>query len=374
MCPACKHARYHPPSIPLPTSPPPSPSPPPPPPPTLFDRPPGCIDQLTPVQRAAIVAFWLDGQARQEIARKIPCHLHTVGHWIRAWQQRRDWSDAERSGGPRCTSEQTEQRIQDFAEEKKFTTPRDIKNELELDVSARTIRRRLDEVGLLGRVARIEHPYTDLDLRRRLAFAEGYIHWSETDWERVIFSDETHFDRFGHGRQWVQRPVGAAFDPQYFAHDTQNVESVGLWACFCAKGIGQAEIYVGEYKSEQYCSMLHANLLATARCFYPRQHWYMLHDNAPQHTSRFTSTWLHNHGVTVIDFPPYSPDLNPIENLFHTLHQRVYSHFPHTATDIEAALDAEWEHLPPSLLLTLAHSMPARLKACIENKGHKVKY
>jgi transposase len=326
------------------------------------------------VQRAAIVTLWLNDVDRNTIAQRIPCHLNTVGHWIQAWQQRRDLADAERSGRPRITTESTDRRIEEFAEEKKFTTPREIQNELELDVSARTIRRRLDEVGLYGRVARTEHDYTELDLRRRIAFAEGYKHWSEADWERVIFSDETHFDRFGHGHPWVQRPIGMAFDSAYLAHGTQQFESVGLWACFCAKGIGQAEIYVGEYKSEQYCSMLYANLLATARAFYPRQHWYLLHDNAPQHSSLHTAIWLHNHGVTVIDFPPYSPDLNPIENLFFTLKQRVYAHFPHTAADIEAALHVEWEALPTDLLRTLAHSMPARLNAAINNKGHKTKY
>lgn len=308
------------------------------------------------------------------IAQRIPCNLHTVGHWIRAWQQRRDLDDAERSGRPRSTSERTDVRIEEFAEERKFTTPKEIKNELELDVSARTIRRRLDEVGLFGRVARHEHDFTELDLKRRLAFAEGYAHWTEHEWEQVIFSDETHFDRFSHGHPWVQRPVGMAFDEKYLAHGTQPIETIGLWACFCAKGIGQAEIYVGEYKSEQYCSMLYANLLATARHFYRNRPWFLLHDNAPQHSSLHTSIWLHNHGVAVLDFPPWSPDLNPIENLFFTLKQRVYAHFPHTGEELEAALKVEWEALPQTLLLKLAHSMPARLKECIENKGHKTHY
>lgn len=377
-CPQCERVRRHPPGL---SSPSPlsflssTPSLPPPP---LFDRPPGCLDQLTLVQRSAIVTLYLYGRDRSEIARLIPCHVNTVGHWIRAWQQRRDLSDAERSGRPRITTAETDESIVDFAEEKKFTTPHDIRMQMELDLSDRTIRRRLDEGGLHGRVARSEPHYRPDDIKRRLSFARGFSWMTEAHWELIIFSDETHFDRFGHGRPWVQRPEGEAFDPQYMTQRTENFESVGLWACFCARGIGQAEIYVGEYKSKQYCSMLQANLLDTANHFYVqdghRDPWQLLQDNAPQHSSYFTSVWLHNHGVSVLEFPPYSPDLNPIENLFHVLKQRVFAHFPHTAAEVEAAITAEWEHLPPSLLLTLAHSMPARLKAVIENEGHMTKY
>ena len=39
--------------------------------------------------------------------------------------------------------------------------------------------------------------------------------------------------------------------------------------------------------------------------------WWLLQDNDPKHKSKEVQTWLHNHGVSVLDFPPYSPDLNP---------------------------------------------------------------
>jgi hypothetical protein len=40
------------------------------------------------------------------------------------------------------------------------------------------------------------------------------------------------------------------------------------------------------------------------------------HDNAPAHTSLARKEFLHQNGVEFLDWPPYSPDLNPIENLW----------------------------------------------------------
>ena len=58
-----------------------------------------------------------------------------------------------------------------------ITTPRLIRSELGIDASARTVRRRLDEAGLFGRVARIEFPLTEEHIRKRLAFAHAYGGW-----------------------------------------------------------------------------------------------------------------------------------------------------------------------------------------------------
>jgi transposase len=352
----------------------PSPAEPAPPELSLFSRPDGCLDQLTEVERAAIATLSGLGWPHKDIAHTLKCSENTVSMWVHRWADTHSVADADRSGRPRCTDEDTDIAIEACAEEKKRTVPKVIKKELQLECSARTIRRRLDEVGLFGRVGRTEYVYDERDIQRRLSFAEGYANWLVADWDRVIFSDETHIEVYGRSRVWVQRPSGAAFDPEYMVERVPHSERVSLWGCFCGRGVGQAEIFVGEFNAKRYVDILQHNLLQTALHFYPNEDWWFQQDNAPQHTANISRRWFHNHGVNLLDFPPYSPDLNPIENLWGILKARIEKRLARTTDEIERVLKEEWEALDKELLTSLAHSMPARCAAVVANHGHKAPY
>lgn len=352
---------------PLPSS---SPSPSP----THFSRPHSCIDSLTHDQRMTIITLYKENYSRYDIARKIPCSLNTVGHWIRRYEFNHSVEDIEREGRPRCTDEETDEKMIELAEERKFITPKQIKNELSLDCSSRTVRRRLDEVGLHGRIAQREFPFTDEIIRKRKSFAEGYLNWTIDQWDAVVFSDETHVELGTHSQVWVQRRENETFDPQFLTDRIPHPQRVSLWGCFCAKGIGQAEIFTDTLDGAQYVDILAHNLPPTYNCFYPSGQWWFLQDNAPAHCSNTSLQWLHNHGINCIDFPPNSPDLNPIENLWADVKRRVDARRPHNTQQLEQYLGEEWEATDPNFLISLAHSMPDRCKAVVLNQGHRTHY
>ena len=89
--------------------------------------------------------------------------------WVHRWDETRSLDDAERSGRPRCTDDDTDQDIMLHADAHVGDNPKDIIRELELGVSPRTVRRRLNEVNLHCCVQRSEHE----NVRARIAFAEG---------------------------------------------------------------------------------------------------------------------------------------------------------------------------------------------------------
>lgn len=52
-----------------------------------------------------------------------------------------------------------------------------------------------------------------------------------------------------------------------------------------------------------------------------------MQDDSPTHTARIVQRWLRNwlqeNGLEMFDWPPYSPDLDPIENLWKLLKEKI---------------------------------------------------
>ena len=57
--------------------------------------------------------------------------------------------------------------------------------------SSRTVRRRLNDAGLYGRVAQKKPLLTDHHTLIRLNWAKEHKNWSVHDWNEVILSDES---------------------------------------------------------------------------------------------------------------------------------------------------------------------------------------
>ena len=51
-------------------------------------------------------------------------------------------------------------------------------------------------------------------------------------------------------------------------------------------------------------------------------------DNTLIYISNLVKEWLETHGVWTLDFPPYSPDLNPIKHLWLALKRKILELYP----------------------------------------------
>ena len=109
-----------------------------------------------------------------------------------------------------------------------------------------------------------------------------------------------------------------------------------------------------------------------------------MHDNAPVHGSHLVTELLENLDITVMIWPPYSPDLNPEENVWPVLKNKTYDVEPRLVllpnnnsvvrdVLVPAAKEA-WRQIPTEMTDKLALEMRKRVNAVIQAEGWYTKY
>ena len=101
-----------------------------------------------------------------------------------------------------------------------------------------------------------------------------------------------------------------------------------------------------------------------------------MNDNARPYRDAIVDEYLESEELVLTAWPVYSPDLNPIQNLWDALGRAVSSLFPPPVTLIElkTALQEEWRLFSSAVVDHLIESMITRIKLCIQFRGAHIPY
>lgn len=100
----------------------------------------------------------------------------------------------------------------------------------------------------------------------------------------------------------------------------------------------------------------------------------LMQDNARPHTARITKEFLEEAEITVMNWVPYSPDMNPLEHLWDELGRRVQQRAPTTRPALIRILREEWAAIPQDFIRNLVRSMRRRCQASIDAQGGHTRY
>ena len=102
--------------------------------------------------------------------------------------------------------------------------------------------------------------------------------------------------------------------------------------------------------------------------------WKSMHDNDPKHTARIVKSFLSKEKVELLEWPPQSPDVNPIENLRDTVDKRINRSASTSLQGLWEEIKTAWYATTQKECKRLVDSMERRCRAVLKNRGFPTKY
>ena len=100
-----------------------------------------------------------------------------------------------------------------------------------------------------------------------------------------------------------------------------------------------------------------------------------MHDGAPCHRIRVVKKFWGDKNIRQLDWPVNSPDLNPIENLWMLLKNKVSEKQPTNAKSLVTAIKEVWrKEISAEYCKKLIDSMPQRIEAVLRSCGGHTEY
>ena len=250
-----------------------------------------------------------------------------------------------------------------------------------IDISKKTIERDLKAMGFQCFKRKATTHKSPEDLRRRAAFARRWRYQDTSNW---VFTDEKTFTcgDYSSGTEWARsREEVTGCDASNCCMDT-----VYVWG---AIGLGFRHLVVirksltaGEAARkrnhepradrERFTSETYVRRCLSGRVMKHLQDTgsRLQADNHRSHTSTHTKEYLAAKGVDWSrDWPARSPDLNPIENLWAYLQERVSNRVPTNANELEQCILAEWNALDQSFVDRYVRSFKGKCKRVAASNG-----
>ncbi|UYV65028.1 hypothetical protein LAZ67_3002864 [Cordylochernes scorpioides] len=307
------------------------------------------------------------GWSIRQIAADTHLGASTVHRLWRRWLEQGNVAINRNVGATRVTSARVDRRIlrQAVAAPQVTCTAilQHVQDTLDHSISTRTISRRLVANGLHSCRPLRRLPLTPPNRRQRLEWCRARSTWM-TEWHRVVFSDESRFCLSSDSRRVrVWRRRGERSNPAAIVErPTVRQRGIMVWGAIAYDSRSPLLRIQGTMTAQRYVDDVLRPVTLPYLQGVPNALYQQ--DNARPHTASISQQALQD--VQMLPWPPYSPDLSPIEHVWDIIGRRSHAlPQPRSEDELWQMVEREWRAIPQDAIRTLIDSLPRRVGACI---------
>lgn len=356
---------------------------------------------FTPVpERWQIIGAWRATSDAAQVAERLGVATRTVRHWVRVWKATSAVDEQPGKGRKPILGPVAAARALGMLKDGALGTATAAAEALKAEglapvvVSRETVKRAARGVAekkltfVTGAPGKAQTPANKLE---RMAFAWANLN---RDWTRVMFTDRKKFLLRSPGaavRRGVYRERG---EPRPRVYKVNRPAAYNIYLGLTLHGLTRVHVvagsdsHTGSYTNKkgqparnitasQYTDVLTKTFIPEGRRLLLRKRgsgWVLQQDGDPSHHCAFDVVPSTSDGkaglVTVLpDWPPHSPDLNPIENLWAIVDRVVQSKGCKTRQEWEAAINAEFAAFPQATITAMYDGMRGRMRAVLDRQG-----
>jgi hypothetical protein len=357
--------------------------------------------------RWALVNFWEKTGSIRAAARKAKVPYGTAHRWISRWRTTGDVKQRRKTGRKRALDTAAGEKAMELLLEGALSGGAAVGRELyhrglaSRPVHGSTAIRAAREAAASHAIPIRVHrgkPLKELTastLASRMAFAKAM---KNTHWRSVVFSDRKRF-MFWYPGSMVKHVSWCRKGTKPVAKVSSHPMSLNVYAALTPKGLTAVHVVAGTSKHSspfttkqgkparnitagEYQHVLTKTLLPEGSRLMGGalgSSWVFQQDNDPTHRAAPQIVQAYNkaHGtnITVLPkWPPNSPDLNPIENIWACVQRKVNARGCSTFELFKQAVIEELAAVPQQQISNLYASMPRRINAVISSKGGRTRF
>ncbi|GFT22501.1 transposable element Tc1 transposase [Trichonephila clavipes] len=300
------------------------------------------FSQLSEFERCLIIGMKTAGWSSRRSAGQVDRSECGVRNYWEQWTREGTHARETGSGATRKATRREDRRIVRQALVDPTVTRSIIREDVGAAIVPQTISRHLSEANLKSMRPFRALPLTPEHRQHRLQWCQARSMWNVTDWQKVVFSDESRFvwgTDDNRVRVWRRPGERYNFSPSVLRH-TARTAGVMAWRAIASDSPSTLIVMRRTLTGQRYVDDIlrpHVGpFLNGLRGAIFQQ------DNARPHTARVAQHFLRH--FQTLPWPPRSLDLSHVEDVGDQLKRQMPS--CHSVHDLELAVQDLWAHLP----------------------------